>query len=93
MAKVARRSLDGCERHRAGMHGYSSPLGPHMDDMRASRLFEIDLILVIYKVTEVLQLSRHVSSRRYISLLPLITRPCAPYLVPAFLVSLHILLQ
>ncbi len=53
--------------------------GTHMDDMRASRLFEMGLISVRYKLMEVLQLSRHVSRRHYISLLlPLITKPCAP---------------
>ena len=73
MAKVARRLLDG---YRAGMHRYSSPLG---HPMRASRLFEMGLISVLYKLIEVLQLSRHVTRRCYISLLlRLITEPCAP---------------
>ncbi len=53
--------------------------GSHTNNMRASRMFEMGLIPIVYKLIEVLQSSRYVSRRRDIPLLPmLIKQPCAP---------------
>lgn len=52
--------------------------GIHMNDMRASTLFDMGLISIRSKLIEVLQLSRYVSRRRYISLLTLIKNSYAP---------------
>ena len=48
-------------------------LGSHRNNIRASRLSEMGMIRVLYKLIEVLQSLRHVPRRRYLSPLPMLT--------------------